>query len=189
MAWFEVLLFVYLYILRKTTTCLEEWPVFTVAIRSTVTFGKARIKSLTALSNIHDKHHRHRTYVRPSAQCRAVSGSPEHSLVSPAETDGERLRWQASRLGAVYAQVQETPTLLSERSWHTKGPGTDLAQLFAFALFHQYWNTSKWMNQVFVPLKMFTLKGNALAECSLLRRSVFVQPYQRATVRYDLHAD
>ena len=40
----------------------------------------------------------------------------DYSLVSPTETDGERLRWQASHLGAVYAQVQETPTLLSERS-------------------------------------------------------------------------
>jgi hypothetical protein len=106
--------------------------VFTVAIRSTASFGKAIIKSLTAMWNIHEKHHRHRTYVRPSAQCRAVSGTPEHSLVSPTETDGERLRRQASRLGAVYAQVQETPTLLSERSRHSKELGTDLAIIVCF---------------------------------------------------------
>jgi len=142
-AWFEALLFVYLYVLRKTTTCLEEWPAFTVAIRSTVSFGKARIEGLTALWNIHDKHQRHRTYVRPSARCRTVSSSPEHSLVSPTETDGERLLWQALRLGAVYAQVQETPTLFSERSGKPQGTVNALAKLFAFALFHQYWNTSK----------------------------------------------
>jgi hypothetical protein len=45
------------------------------------------------------------------------------------------------------------------------------------------------MNQVFVPLKIFTLKGNVFAERSLLRHSVFVQLYQRGTVTYDLHAD
>ena len=95
---------------------------FTFTARSSVTFRKARIEGLTALWNIHVKHHRHRTYVRPLAQCRAVSSWPEHSLVSPTETDGEHLLWQASLLGAVYAQVQERTTSFSERSWHPKGP-------------------------------------------------------------------
>jgi len=179
MAWFEVLLFVYLYVLRKTTTCLEEWPAFTVPIRSTVTFGKARIEGLIAPWNIHDKHHRHRTYVGPSARCRAVSSSPEHSLVSPTETDGERLRWQASRLGAVNAQVQETH--FSAKVPDTPRDRKRFSQIVCFCSLSSVLKY-KWRNQVFVLLKIFTPKGNVFAECSLLRRSVFVHPYQRASV-------
>lgn len=127
------------------------------------------------------------SYLRwASSQCSAISGRPHHSLISPAETDGERLWRQASRLGAAYAQVQETPTPFSERSWHTKGPEPFWPKcLLLLSPVLKYNERDK----AFVPLKIFTLLSQMrLLQCS----SVLVQSCLCAAMRhgtYALHAD
>ena len=126
-------LLVCLYVLRKATKCLEEWPVFPVATLSSVTFGKAwRINHVLK----HPWQAPEIPYLRSASRVRTVISNQR--LATPLAGIACRDWWRtlvaagvASRRG-LCASTRNTYTF--QRTFLTpQETGTDLAKVFAFA--------------------------------------------------------